>query len=373
MSALSQQEKFMRSAILLAKKGAGMVSPNPLVGAVLVKGGKIIARGYHKFFGGPHAEINALEKAEKKTGGAEIYINLEPCCHHGKTPPCTDILIKKGIRRAFIGMVDPNPCVSGNGIKKLKQAGIEVSVGLLERECRKLNESFIKYITKKTPFVILKAASTLDGKTATFAGDSKWITSVDSRITVHQIRSEVDAVMVGIGTVIADDPLLTARLYKGAKKNPFRIIVDSTLRIPLNSNVLQPGLAKKTIIATSPEKAGSEKAMAIQNLGALIIGIPLKQQQVDLRKLFKKLGTKAMASILIEGGAELNASALECGVVDKIMFFYSPKIIGGKDAKGIAGGTGIKKISDAINVYDISIRQINSDFLVEGYITKQAD
>jgi diaminohydroxyphosphoribosylaminopyrimidine deaminase/5-amino-6-(5-phosphoribosylamino)uracil reductase len=368
MPSHTEKEKFMKAAIQLAKKGTGMVSPNPLVGAVLVKEGKVIGKGYHKIFGGPHAEVNALEKAGKMARGADMYINLEPCCHHGKTAPCVDALIEKEIRRVFVGMVDPNPTVKGKSIKKLKKAGIEAEVGLLEDECRRLNESFVKFITKKVPFIILKAALTLDGKIATYTGDSKWITCEESRNLVHQIRSEVDAVMVGIGTVIADDPLLTVRLHKEAKKNPFRVVVDSSLHIPYKSRMLQPELAGKTIIATSRKMAVSKKAQAIKKKGAQVLGTPLKRGRVDLTALLKLLGEKGIASILIEGGSELNASALECEIVDKILFFYSPKIIGGREAISIVGGGGLKKIADAIKVKDITIRSMDSDFLVEGYI-----
>jgi diaminohydroxyphosphoribosylaminopyrimidine deaminase/5-amino-6-(5-phosphoribosylamino)uracil reductase len=373
MSTLSSHDKFMKAAIRLAKKGVGKVSPNPLVGAVLVKGGKIIGKGHHNIFGGPHAEINALAKAGKMARGADIYINLEPCCHHGKTPPCVDALIKNGISRAFIGMVDPNPSVKGMGIKRLEKEGIEVHIGILEDECKKLNESFIKFITKNVPFIILKAASTLDGKTATCTGDSKWITSEESRKIVHRIRYSVDAVMVGIGTVLADDPLLTVRLPKSAKKNPFRIIVDSSLRIPLESMVLGHELSRETIIATSPEKAGSKKAQTIRQKGAHILGVPLTRQGVDLIQLIKLTGKMGISSILIEGGSELNASALEAGIIDKVIFFYSPKIIGGRNAKGIIGGSGLKKIADAINLTGVSIRRLKNDFFVEGYIERHAN
>jgi diaminohydroxyphosphoribosylaminopyrimidine deaminase/5-amino-6-(5-phosphoribosylamino)uracil reductase len=369
----AQKKKFMLDAIRLAKKGLGKVSPNPLVGAVLVKGDRIIGKGYHRFFGGPHAEVNALKSAGKTAREADMYINLEPCCHYGKTPPCTDALIEAKIGRVFIGMADPNPAVSGRGIKRLKKAGIGVETGILEDKCRRLNEIFIKFITTQTPFVILKAALTLDGKMATFTGDSKWITCEKSRRLVHRIRSEVDAVMVGIGTVIADDPLLTVRLYKTVKKNPLRIVVDSSLGISKNSRLLQPGLAENTIIATSLQKTDSRKAHSIENTGAQVLGVPLKNNRVDIKELLKLLGQKAVASLLIEGGSELNASALSSGIVDKVMLFYAPKIIGGRDAISMVGGEGVEKIAEAIKVEDISIRGINSDFLVEGYIAQKTN
>ncbi|MEI6127826.1 MAG: bifunctional diaminohydroxyphosphoribosylaminopyrimidine deaminase/5-amino-6-(5-phosphoribosylamino)uracil reductase RibD [Pseudomonadota bacterium] len=368
MPACTQNERFMKRALALAKQGAGWVSPNPLVGAVVVNAGKIVGTGYHEFFGGPHAEVTALKNAGSKAKGAELYINLEPCCHFGKTPPCTDVLIQKGIKKVFLGMIDPNPAVAGKGIQKLMSAGIAVEAGLLEHECRQLNEAFVKFITEKKPFVILKAALTLDGNIATSTGDSKWITCDTSRALAHKIRHEVDAVMVGIGTVLADDPQLTVRLHKGAKKNPFRIIVDTGLSIPLTCNVLKPELAEKTLIAASPEKAASRKAQLIRKTGARVLGIPLFKKRVDLRKLLFFLGTLGIASLLIEGGSELNASAFACGIVDKVMLFYAPKIIGGRDAVKMVGGPGIKMIADAISIHDISIRRISTDFLVEGYL-----
>ncbi len=370
MPAHSHNNKFMRSAITLAKKGAGQVSPNPLVGAVLVKHGRVVGKGYHKFFGGPHAEVVALSSAENKARGADLYVTLEPCCHQGKTPPCVDILIEHGIRRVHIGMLDPNPRVHGRGVKKLKKAGIEVEVGLLEQECAQLNEAFIKYITANIPFVILKAALTLDGKIATCTGNSKWITGEESRKRGHRMRYEADAVMVGSGTIITDDPLLTVRLYKGVKKNPLRIVVDSSLSIPLTSRVMQPGLAEKTIIATSPRKAATAKAQTIRDRGAEVLAVKVRVGRIDLAALFTELGKRGIATVLIEGGSELNASALKSGLVDKIMFFYAPKIIGGRDSLSAIGGDSMKKIADALQLQDISIQRIDCDFLVEGYLRK---
>jgi len=358
----------MKTAIALAGKGAGKVSPNPMVGCVIVKDGAIAGKGYHKYFGGPHAEINALKHAGKNALHADMYINLEPCSHHGKTPPCVHAVIESGIRRVFIGMVDPNPLVSGTGVKKLRNSGISVEIGILEKESKKLNESFIKFISKKIPFVILKTAATLDGKTATSTGDSKWITSEESRKQVHKIRAEVDAVMVGIGTVMADDPLLTVRLFKRGKRDPFRIVVDSNLRIPLDRQVLQPEHADRTIIATSPEQLSSAKARAVRDLGAELIGVPLNKGHVDLKKLIKLLGERNIASLMIEGGATLNAAALNSGIVDKIMFFYAPGIAGGDDSLGMVAGQGPKKIADATKVTNLTIRRIKNDFMVEGYL-----
>jgi len=359
----------MRAAMRLARRGAGTVSPNPLVGAVLVRGSKIVGSGYHRFFGGPHAECNALEIARKKARGADLYINLEPCSHFGKTPPCADALIAAGIRRAFIGMQDPNALVSGSGIKKLAAAGITVETGILERECRQLNEAFIKYITCKIPFVYLKLAASLDGKIATASGDSKWITGAAARAMVHGLRSRVDAVMVGIGTVLSDDPLLTARLYPGANKNPLRVIVDSTLRTPLRSRLLATARDVPTIIATTDNSLKS-RAAAVTQSGAELLNIPARNGRVNLKLLMKKLAQRGIASVLIEGGSALSAAALQDGIVDKVLFFYAPKIIGGKNSYSMVGDAGREKISRAITLTDIRYRRVGDDILVEGYIAK---
>jgi len=367
--AVYDKTHFMRTALRLAIRGAGSVSPNPLVGAVLVRGGKIVGSGYHRFFGGPHAECYALETARDKARGADLYINLEPCSHFGKTPPCADALISAGIRRVFIGMRDPNPLVSGSGIKKLAAAGIAVETGILERECRKLNEAFIKYITRTIPFVYLKLAASLDGKIATRSGDSKWITGTASRRLVHRLRSEVDAVMVGIGTVLGDDPLLTARLDAVANKNPLRVIVDSRLRTPLSSKLLATARDVPTIIATTDNRAKS-RAAAVLNSGAELLTLPQRNGRVNLKLLMKKLGQRGIAKLLIEGGSELSAAALQDGIVDKVLFFYAPKIIGGTNSYPMVGGSGSEKISRAIKLTDIHYRKVGEDILMEGYISK---
>jgi len=270
-------------------------------------------------------------------------------------------------------MQDPNPEVSGRGISQLKQAGIEVHVGILEKECRKLNEAFIKHITTGLPFITLKSALTLDGKTATHSGHSKWITSEESRKLTHKLRAETDAVMVGVGTVIADDPMLTVRLYRRTSKNPLRIILDTSLRIPLSCKALKPDLAPQTIIATSSKMAVSKKAGAIKSKGAKIIITPLKKNKVDIKKLTKTLGHMSISSILIEGGPQINESALDAGIVDKIMFFYAPEIMGGQDSKSIVAGKGPEKVYDSKTVQDISIKKVGRDLLITGYIKRLSE
>lgn len=361
-------EEYMWLAIKLALKAQGQTSPNPLVGALIVKNGTIVGRGFHCQAGTPHAEINALTEAGNKAQGAELYLNLEPCSHFGRTPPCVDAIIQKKIMKVFVGMVDPNPLVRGRGIKKLKEAGIEVATGILEKECRKLNEVFIKYITTKRPFVILKAAASLDGRVAAESGDSQWITNEKSREYVHQLRSAVDAVLVGIGTVNKDDPKLTCRLKNRKGKDPIRIVVDSTLSISPKAKVLNLNSQALTIIATTP-KAPLKKRALIEKKGARVLVIPSKDR-VDLRLLMEILGKEEITSVLIEGGSEINTSALHSGIVDKVLFFYAPKIIGGKQAPLMVGGKGIARVKDALVLHNITTQRFSDDVMIEGYIKK---
>jgi diaminohydroxyphosphoribosylaminopyrimidine deaminase/5-amino-6-(5-phosphoribosylamino)uracil reductase len=372
-------EKYMKRAIELALLAKGRTSPNPMAGAVIVKGGKIVGEGYHKKAGTPHAEINALDAAGKGAKDGIIYINLEPCCHQGRTPPCTKSLIKSGLKKIVVGMIDPNPLVSGKGIKELKDAGIQVSAGLLEKECRKINEVYIKYITTGTPFVLLKVAMSLDGKIATHTKESKWITGKLSRDMVHQLRDEVDAVMVGIGTVLQDDPNLTAVLKKKRVNDPIRIIVDSGLRIPLDANVLKsplnPPFSKggkggiRAIIAVA-KRADDKKITALKEKGGDVLIIEGNEERVNLIKLMEELGKREITSVMIEGGSELNSSAIEAGIVDKVIFFIAPRIIGGKEGISSVGGKGIVKLEDSLNIRDVNVDRIGSDIVVEGYLGK---
>lgn len=346
--------------------GKGRTSPNPMVGALVVKGKRIIGKGYHKKSGTPHAEILALEEAGKDAIDSTLYVNLEPCCHYDKkTPPCTDVIIKSGVKRVVLSMIDPNPKVSGKGIKILRKAGIKVEKGILEEESMRLNEAYIKYITTGSPFVILKIASSLDGKIATASGESKWITGDKSRKKVHHLRSEVDAVMVGIGTVLKDDPRLDVRLVKG--RDPHRIILDSKLKIPLNAKVLNTESEAKTFIATGPD-APKEKIAALKERGAEIIPVDLSEDYINLSSLMKELGSRGIMSLMIEGGSETNASALKEGIVDKVLLFISPKIIGGHDSKGSIGGKSPERLSDAIILRDIKMKRLGEDILIEGYL-----
>jgi len=363
-------ENYMWLAIKLALKAQGYTSPNPLVGALIVKNGKIMGQGFHHRAGTPHAEINALKKAGDQAQGAELYLNLEPCSHFGRTPPCVDAIIRKKIKKVFVGMVDPNPLIRGKGIKKLKEAGIEVTTGILEKECNKLNEVFIKYITTKRPFVILKVATSLDGRIAAESGDSQWITNEKSREYVHQLRSAVDAVLVGIGTVKKDDPLLTCRLKSRKGKDPIRIIVDSTLTISPKAKVLNLNSSAPTIIATTP-KASLKKRALIEKKAIRVLVIP-SPDRVDLQLLMEVLGKEEITSVLIEGGREINTSALQSGIVDKVLFFYAPKIIGGEKAPLMVGGEGIARVKDALVLHNITTQRFGDDVMIEGYIKKMS-
>ncbi|MCE9655138.1 bifunctional diaminohydroxyphosphoribosylaminopyrimidine deaminase/5-amino-6-(5-phosphoribosylamino)uracil reductase RibD [Clostridium celatum] len=368
---------YMNIALQLAKKGKGKVNPNPLVGAIIVRDGVILGRGYHKEYGKAHAEVNAFLDAKEDITGATMYVILEPCSHYGKTPPCVERIIENKISRVVIGMIDPNPLVAGKGIEKLKKSGITVTVGVLEEECRKLNEVFIKYITKNEPFVVLKTAMSLDGKIATSRGESKWITGEKARNEVHNLRNELEAIMVGVDTVIIDNPELTCRLENG--RNPIRIIVDSTLKIPLNSKVLKNQDEAKTIVATKKE-AIEEKVKKLEALGVTVLKISddkeyennnIRNKKVNLNNLMKELGKLNIDGVLLEGGATLNYSALQEGIVDKIQVYIAPKIIGGLNSKGPVGGTGIDFLKDAFKINDLTSKFIGEDILIEGYIERE--
>ena len=356
----------MRHAIELAKKGGGYVHPNPLVGCVVVKDGEIIAEGYHEKYGEFHAERNALTRCKTETKDASLYVTLEPCCHYGKTPPCTEIIIEKGIKKVFVGILDPNPLVAGKGVKSLQDAGIEVEVGLCENEIREMNKVFLKYITTKRPYVIMKTAMTLDGKIAAHTGDSKWVTNEESRKMVHELRSEMAAVIVGIGTVLADDPMLNVRL-EGEHHQPVRIVVDSNLRIPLDSQLVNTAKEYRTIVATTVSD-NCRDARPCVSTGIELIQCKSNNGHVDINDLMTKLGSLGIDSLLLEGGGTLNAAFLEAGCVDEVWAFIAPKIIGGEGSKTPVSGKGIDKMSKAVNLQDIDIQNINGDILIKGKI-----
>jgi diaminohydroxyphosphoribosylaminopyrimidine deaminase/5-amino-6-(5-phosphoribosylamino)uracil reductase len=363
-SSENNDKKYMRIALELAEKAKGRTSPNPMVGAVIVKDGEIVGTGYHHKAGTPHAEIHAITDAGDKARNATIYVSLEPCSHYGRTAPCTDAIIKAGLSRVVMAMTDPNPKVNGKGKAILKSNGIEVETGILEDEARKLNEVFIKYITTKMPFVTMKVAMSLDGKIATFCRKSKWISCEDSRLLVHHVRNEVDAIIIGIGTVLCDNPTLTTRLPDGDGRDAIRIILDSKARIPLDSKILNLNSKAKTIIAITPS-VPEDKVEQLKKYADVLI-ISEKDGKINLTELMKKLAQMEITNILVEGGAEVNASALKEGVVDRVMFFIAPKIIGNNIAPGPIGGDGVEDPSEAIKLTDISVTQVGDDILITG-------
>lgn len=335
-----------------------------MVGAVLVRGGKVIATGFHRIAGEEHAEIIALKRAGAKANGATLYINLEPCGHYGRTPPCSQALICAGIKEVVAGMKDPNPLVGGRGLRALKRAGIRVRTGLLEEECRRLNEAFIKYITRRLPFVTLKLAASLDGKIATVSGDARWISGENSRRLVHQLRNQVDVVVTGVGTVIADDPQLTCRIADG--RNPWRVILDSQLRIPLSAKLLRQPDPERSVIVTG-QRSPQRKARAIESLGAQVWRIKLRQGRIPWTAVLRKLAAQGALHVMIEGGATTAAWALQEKAVDKILFFYAPMILGG-DARVMIDALGVKRIRQAIRVKRTRVRAWGPDTLVSAYL-----
>jgi diaminohydroxyphosphoribosylaminopyrimidine deaminase/5-amino-6-(5-phosphoribosylamino)uracil reductase len=358
-------EHYMRQALAIAQYSMGRTSPNPMVGAVIVRNGRVVGQGWHRKAGTPHAEINALQQAGELARGATMYVTLEPCSHHGRTGPCADAVIAAGLKKVVVAMNDPNPVVAGRGINRLREAGIEVIEGILANEAASLNEIFIKWISTQMPFVTLKSAMSLDGKIAAHTGHSQWITGPSSRERVQQLRDCYDAILVGIGTVLADNPRLTTRLsYEG--KNPIRIIIDSMARTPLDANIITDGLAP-TIIAVT-HKAPQEKINSLRACGAEVLIIETKQSGIDLRQLFKFLGRRDITSILIEGGASINASVLEENLVDKIYWFIAPKIIGGKSALGPVGGQGVHDVNHAHSFEDMNIETVGQDILISAYM-----
>ncbi|AUO15608.1 bifunctional diaminohydroxyphosphoribosylaminopyrimidine deaminase/5-amino-6-(5-phosphoribosylamino)uracil reductase RibD [Clostridium taeniosporum] len=360
------KEEYMDLALELAKKGIGKVNPNPLVGAVIVKDNEIIGTGYHEQYGGKHAEVNAIKNATKAVEGSTIYVTLEPCSHYGKTPPCVNLIIEKKIKKVVIGMLDPNPLVSGKSIKKLKENNIEVVVGVKEKECKKLNEVFIKYITSNLPFVVLKSAISLDGKIATTSGESKWITSKEARRDGHLLRNKLSAIMVGINTIIKDNPELTCRIENG--RNPIRIIVDSTLKISLDSKVIKNN-DNLTIIATT-RYANKSKKEKLLNANIRVIEVNDKDKKVDLKELMRFLGNLKIDSVLIEGGGTLNFSALEEDIVDKVRFYIAPRILGGETSKSSIGGKGFYRLSDTVKLKDLTYEKLSEEIVIDGYVNK---
>jgi len=337
-------EKYMRMAIDLARRAEGLTNPNPAVGAVVVKKGKIVGKGYHKRCGLPHAEVNALKSAGSRAKGATLYVTLEPCDHFGRTAPCTGAIVRAGIKKVVMAMKDPNPINNGRGTRRLIRCGIKTVAGVLEKEARALNKPYIKFITTGMPFVTVKAAQSIDGKIATKTGESKWITSDDARKFVHDLRAKVDAVMIGSNTAIKDDPLLLSRSPKG--RQPVRVVVDSMGRVPKEARVFSRMDESPVIVATAGKRGG----------------------RVDLKELLKKLGEMGIIHVLVEGGGELIASLVEKRLADQFLFFVAPKIIGGRDAKTSVEGVGIKHLSESLALKDLKIHKFKRDILIEASV-----
>lgn len=365
-----EDRQYMQMALDMATLGRGYTNPNPMVGAVIVKDGKVIAKGYHHCCGQGHAEVEAFKDAgDQDVTGATIYVTLEPCSHYGKTPPCADKIIEKKIGRVVVGALDPNPLVAGRGIEKIRNAGIEVTTGVLAEESIQLNEIFMKYIVNKEPFVLYKAAMSLDGKIATETGESQWISCEASRREVHQLRHQYMAIMVGSQTVLEDDPMLNCRLIEG--KDPIRVVVDSSLRIPMSARLVRTAKDIRTIVACT-SSADLNKIKDLQNAGVEILIIDEKEGHVDLKKLTEELGRMAIDSILLEGGATLASAAFEAGIVDKVQMYIAPIIIGGQSSRTPVGGKGVTHLADAWQLKDITSRNIGNDICITGYMNREA-
>lgn len=352
---------FMQRAISLAEQAQGWTNPNPLVGCVIVQQGNIIAEGYHARYGEWHAERNAILTCPHDLKGATLYVTLEPCCHHGRTPPCTDLIIESGIQKVVIGSRDPNPLVSDNGVAQLRQAGIEVVQDVLRSECDQLNPIFFHYIQTKRPYVLMKYAMTADGKIATSSGESKWITGESARENVQRTRHQYSAIMVGVDTVLADNPMLNSRMANA--KQPVRIVCDSQLRTPLTSQLVQTAKQYRTIIATL--NPNDERHAQYREFGVEILTVAADNKRVDLSDLLQKLGQLGIDSLLLEGGSQLNFSALQAGVVNRVHCYLAPKLVGGNHAKTPIGGIGIVKLADAIPLAPPKITLCGEDILLD--------
>lgn len=360
-------EQLMQQALDLARKGEGRTSPNPPVGAVVVSGSEIIGRGFHPLAGEPHAEVFALQEAGVRACAADLYVTLEPCNHRGRTGPCTEAIIESGIRRVIVGCLDPNPLVSGKGVKRLRDQGIDVVTGVLEADCRRLIAPFAKQLETGSPFVTLKTAMTLDGRTATRSGDSQWISNAESRLIVHRMRDRVDAVMTGIGSILADDSLLTTRLPEGGR-DALRIVVDSKLRIPDSARILSDEAESLPLLITTANADKSRIEQLRQRGVEVFVADSDDSGRVALAPLMKHLGERNIQHLLLEAGAELNAAALAAGIIDRVAFFIAPKIIGGDQGRSVFSGAGVNLLKDAVELQDVRWQQVGDNLLIEGEV-----
>jgi diaminohydroxyphosphoribosylaminopyrimidine deaminase/5-amino-6-(5-phosphoribosylamino)uracil reductase len=363
-------EVFMQRALDLAAKALGRTSPNPAVGAVIVRNGRVIGEGFHRRAGLPHAEIAALRRVNGSARGATLYVNLEPCSHYGRTPPCADALVTAGLKRVVIGMVDPNPLVRGRGLRRLRRAGIEVKTGVLKDKCERLNEDFAVLIRTGRPLVTLKLAASLDGRIATASGDSKWISGELSRRLVHELRNRVDAVLVGAETVRADDPQLTCRVRGG--RDPLRVILDGRLTISPAARVCTQRSTARTLVVTAAENGQSKKRGVLERQGVEVLCLPGERGRVRLRPLLEELGKRGIKHVLIEGGGQVAAAALREGVVDKVLFFYGPKLLG-SESRAMIGSLGIDRVAAGFTLHTIEPYRLGDDMLVSAYVKKNRE
>jgi diaminohydroxyphosphoribosylaminopyrimidine deaminase/5-amino-6-(5-phosphoribosylamino)uracil reductase len=361
---MSTDESWMRRALELAERGRGAVEPNPLGGAVMVGDGKLVGEGWHRKFGEAHAEVNALAAAGARAAGATLYVTLEPCCHHGKTPPCTDAILRSGIRRVVAAMSDPFPHVSGKGAETLRAADVVVDVGLCAAEARRLNAPYLKLLATDTPYVHAKWAMTLDGKIATRTGDSKWVSNETSRRRVHELRGRMDAVVVGVGTVLADDPLLTAR--PPGPRTPTRIVLDSRLRLPLQSRLVQTAREAPTLVATAV-RVNPERAIALETCGVEVLHLPSSEGRPEATALLHELGRRRFTNVLVEGGGAVLGSFLDARSIDEVHVFVAPKLVGGGAALTPVGGLGVAALAEALPVAEWRVEQLDGDVLLHGW------
>ena len=357
-------ERYMQAALRLARRAAGRTSPNPMVGALVVRGGRIVGRGYHVRAGADHAEVAALRQAGAAARGATLYVNLEPCSHFGRTPPCAGAVIDAGVRRVVAGMVDPNPAVAGRGVSALREAGIAVDVPVREDDCRRLNEAFVKHVTRGLPFVTLKLAASMDGRIATATGDSRWVTGPAARKHVHRLRNEVDAVLVGSGTVLADDPQLTCRIPGG--RDPWRVVLDRRLRTPATAKLVRHPRPENTVLATGNDVPAARRKR-LEDLGVQVWSFPVRQGRISFRRVLRKLARAGVMSVMVEGGAVTAGRAVAEKAVDKVLCFYAPKLIG---AEGLpmVGNLGITRMRQSPRLVDPAVRRMGEDILVTAYL-----
>ena len=372
METIVAQQRFMRLALRLARRGQGRTAPNPMVGAVVVSGDRVVGQGYHRQAGGPHAEVAALRAAGTRARSSTMFVTLEPCNHHGRTPPCCDALIQARLRHVVVAARDPNPITNGRGITRLRRAGIRVTCGVLEREARQLNGPFEKTMARRLPLVVAKVGQSLDGKIATSSGESRWITSPEARRIGHRLRRDADAILVGVNTILRDDPLLTVRGIRGRPgQGPIKVIVDSRLRTPLRARCVSPSSPTPTMIAIASRAlpAAARRRQAFERRGVEILALaPSSRGRVPLRQLCRTLRRRGVQSLLIEGGGEVLASAFAERLVDRLVWCISPMLIGGRDAPGSIGGQGIRRLAQAVRLADVKVRRVGPDLCVEGRV-----